>query len=79
MSLDQLKSLLPKRDFWFSDELAKAFRVTRTTIQRSAALNNIGKMYRRDRGGRGIRVFTDADLPLLLQRIHPVIHSTDKG
>jgi hypothetical protein len=67
----ELLESLPVREFWFAVEVAKAFGVTRRTIQYAASRKNIGRLVRQ--GPRGTYVFLDSDLDKLILHIHGTV------
>jgi len=53
---------LPRKSYYLSEELAVAFNTSRTSVQRTAKKYGIGKLSKRELGGRGVRIFFPEDV-----------------
>lgn len=71
MELAEIKAKLRRSDFWLSEELAKAFGVSRWTIQRLSKQHDIGQMKLRSVGARGQRIYLEADLKKFCEKLTP--------
>jgi hypothetical protein len=68
MTVEEFREKLPPREFWYAHEVAAALGQTLSAVQKRAKRNSIGRIRKRAIGARGVRVFTELDLPLLLSR-----------
>lgn len=66
-TLDTILPKLPKREYWFSEELAEAFGVSQYAIQRVRKLKGLGRRVSKMR--RGTFAYTLADVKILCSSI----------
>lgn len=67
---DDLLPRLPRREVWYSKEIAKAFGVSSRTVQYAAKRKGIGTKVKHSKNG--CLLFTKADFPMLCKHIHGV-------
>lgn len=67
---EEILLLLPKREYWFSQEVAKAFGVTLFAIQRARKNYSLGKKITWQR--RGMYVYLPKDVEALCKIIQGV-------
>lgn len=79
-TLEELLSRLPKREYWFAEEIANAFGIRRNGFLRCAKLHGIGKLFK----GKGFQpqagyyVFRLEDLKEFMKYIKGNIQGKDK-
>jgi DNA-binding transcriptional MerR regulator len=68
MTKNELLERLPRKEFWFTREIAEAYGISTRAIQYAAKRNGIGRKVRQ--GPKGTYVFQDEDLDRLVLKVH---------